>query len=138
MFIQRFSTGYAMNLPTELKYATTHEWARQETDGSLTIGVTDHAQDLLGDLVFAQLPAVGQKVAANEAICVLESVKTAADVHAPVSGVIAAINPAVQDAPEQINQDSYAAWLFRITPDHAADISRLLDAAQYKATIDAR
>ncbi|MDR1888119.1 MAG: glycine cleavage system protein GcvH [Zoogloeaceae bacterium] len=126
-----------MHIPNELKYAATHEWARQETDGELTIGITDYAQDLLGDLVFAQLPAVGQNVAAGEAICVLESVKTAADVHAPVSGVIAAINTALQDAPEQVNQDSYAAWLFRIVPGNAADFSSLLDAAQYKAAVDA-
>ncbi|GHT97893.1 glycine cleavage system H protein 2 [Betaproteobacteria bacterium] len=126
-----------MNLPDELKYAATHEWARQEMDGCLTIGITDYAQDLLGDLVFAQLPAVGQKVAANAPICVLESVKTASDVHAPVSGVIAAINTDLQDTPEQVNQDSYAAWLFRVTPDNAADFSALLNAAQYKATIDA-
>ncbi|MDR3054819.1 MAG: glycine cleavage system protein GcvH [Zoogloeaceae bacterium] len=126
-----------MNLPTELKYAATHEWARLETDGRLTIGITDYAQDLLGDLVFAQLPAVGQKVVANAPVCVLESVKTASDVHAPVSGIIAAINVALQDEPELVNQDSYAAWLFRIAPDHADDFSSLLDAAQYKATIDA-
>lgn len=126
-----------MNLPNELKYAATHEWARQETDGSLTVGITDYAQDLLGDLVFAQLPEVGRKVKANDAICVLESVKTASDAHAPVGGVIAAINTALQDAPELVNQDSYAAWLFRIVPDNAADFSALLSAAQYKATVDA-
>jgi glycine cleavage system H protein len=126
-----------MNLPNELKYAATHEWARQDTDGNITVGITDYAQDLLGDLVFAQLPAVGQAVKANAAICVLESVKTASDVHAPVGGVIVAINTALQDAPEQVNQDSYAAWLFRIAPANAADFSGLLDAAQYKATVDA-
>jgi glycine cleavage system H protein len=126
-----------MNLPTELKYAATHEWARQETDGNLTVGITDYAQDLLGDLVFAQLPAVGQQVTAGEAICVLESVKTASDVHAPESGVIAAINGDLSDAPELVNQDSYIAWLFRIVPANAADFSNLLDAAQYKATVDA-
>jgi glycine cleavage system H protein len=127
----------AMNIPNELKYAVTHEWIRQEADRSLAVGITDHAQDLLGDLVFVQLPTVGQKVKAGAAICVLESVKTAADVHAPVNGTIIAINTVLQDAPERINQDSYAAWLFCVLPENMADYAALLNATCYKAVVDA-
>ncbi len=126
-----------MNIPAELKYTASHEWVRLEADGTLTVGITDHAQDLLGDLVFVELPAVGQELAAAEESCVVESVKAAADVYAPVAGTVTAINEAVVEAPESVNQDAYAAWLFKLAPANAADLAGLLDAAGYKASIDA-
>ncbi len=126
-----------MNIPAELKYTASHEWVRLEADGSITVGITDHAQDLLGDLVFVELPAVGQELAAAQETCVVESVKAAADVYAPVAGTVTAINEAVVDAPESVNQDAYAAWLFKLAPANAADLAGLLDAAGYKAAVDA-
>jgi glycine cleavage system H protein len=121
-----------MNLPTELKYAPTHEWSRQESDGSLTVGITDHAQSTLGDVVFLQLPEVGQMVTAGEEIASIESVKAASGIHAPVSGSIVAINQATADTPESVNDDAYAAWMFRIQPTNPADFTALLDAASYE------
>ena len=126
-----------MNIPAELKYTASHEWVRLEADGSITVGITDHAQDLLGDLVFVELPEVGQELAAAQETCVVESVKAAADVYAPVAGTVTAINEAVVDAPESVNQDAYAAWLFKLAPANAADLGGLLDAAGYKAAVDA-
>jgi glycine cleavage system H protein len=126
-----------MNIPDELKYAPTHEWVRVETDASLTVGITDHAQDLLGDLVFVELPEVGKTLLAGEETCVLESVKAAADVYAPVTGTVIAVNEALKEAPERVNQDAYDAWLFRLLPANAADLDHLLDAAGYKAAVDA-
>ncbi|MDR2165154.1 MAG: glycine cleavage system protein GcvH [Zoogloeaceae bacterium] len=126
-----------MNIPAELKYTASHEWARPETDGSVTVGITNHAQELLGDMVFVELPETGRTLAAGEETCVLESVKAAADVYAPVAGRVVAVNDALVSAPEQINQDAYAAWLFRLAPDDAADLGKLLDAAAYRAVIDA-
>lgn len=126
-----------MNIPTNLKYAASHEWARLESDGTVTVGISDHAQDLLGDLVFIELPAVGAAVVAAQNVAVVESVKAAADVYAPLSGTVTEINNAVVDAPESVNQDAYAAWLFKLKPTNAADIDSLLDAAGYKAAVDA-
>jgi glycine cleavage system H protein len=126
-----------MNLPSDLKYTPSHEWARIEADASLTVGITDHAQDLLGDLVFVELPEIGRTLAAGEESGVLESVKAAADLYAPVAGTVIAINDEVKDAPERINQDAYAAWLFKLVPANAADLDTLLDAAGYKALVDA-
>lgn len=122
-----------MNLPTELRYAATHEWSRLEADGSLTVGITDHAQATLGDVVFIQLPEPGQQVKTGEEIAAIESVKAASGIHAPVSGSIVAINQAVADAPEMVNEDAYSAWLFRIAPSNAAELDQLLDAAGYEA-----
>lgn len=122
-----------MNLPAELRYAETHEWSRQEADGSLTVGITDHAQSTLGDVVFIQLPEPGRQVRAGEEIAAIESVKAASGIHAPVSGSIVAVNQAVADAPEKVNDDAYAAWLFRITPSNLAELDQLLDAAGYAA-----
>ena len=107
-----------MNLPTELKYAATHEWSRLEADGTLTVGITDHAQETLGDVVFIELPAVGRTVKAGEEIASIESVKAASGIHAPVSGSIVAINQATVDAPESVNDDAYTAWMFRIQPSN--------------------
>ncbi|MDP2823362.1 MAG: glycine cleavage system protein GcvH [Sulfuritalea sp.] len=127
-----------MTTPTNLKYAASHEWARQEADGSVTIGITDHAQEALGDIVFLELPAVGRVVKAGEECAVVESVKAASDIYSPVSGEVVNINQAAADAPESINADAYAAWLFRIKPSDsvkcAAELDALLDAAAYTAT----
>lgn len=125
-----------MNLPSELKYAATHEWSRRETDGTLTVGITDHAQETLGDVVFLQLPEVGRTVKAGEEIAMIESVKAASGIHAPVAGTVLAVNGAMVDAPEQVNADAYAAWMFRIQPDNPADYDALLDAAGYAAVAE--
>ena len=128
-----------MNAPTNLKYAASHEWARQETDGTVTIGITDHAQEALGDIVFLELPAIGRLVKAGEECAVVESVKAASDIYAPVSGEVVDINQAAADAPESLNADAYAAWLFRVKPADAAkcaaELGALLDAAAYAATV---
>ncbi|HRE18834.1 MAG TPA: glycine cleavage system protein GcvH [Rhodocyclaceae bacterium] len=123
-------------VPAELKYTKSHEWLRREADGTLTVGITDHAQEALGDLVFIELPDVDAHFAAEKEIAVVESVKAAADVYAPVSGTVVAVNQEVVDAPESLNQDAYAAWLFKIKPDNAADFDALLDAAGYQAVAD--
>ena len=120
-----------MTTPENLKYAGTHEWARLEADGEVTVGITFHAQEQLGDVVFVQPPAAGRKVKQGEACAVIESVKTASDIHAPVSGEVIAANSEVADKPERVNQDPYAAWLFRIRPDKPAELGALLDAAAY-------
>ncbi len=124
-----------MNIPADLRYTSSHEWLRRESDGTITIGITDHAQGQLGDLVFVELPAVGRKVAAGEACAVVESVKAASDVYAPIAGTIVARNDAVPAAPEAVNQDAYAAWLFRIRPADAGAMDSLLDARGYQAVI---
>jgi glycine cleavage system H protein len=124
-----------VNVPKELKYADSHEWMRAEDDGTVTVGITDHAQEALGDLVFIELPAVGRKVAAGEACAVVESVKAASDVYAPIAGEVVAANTAVTTAPESLNADAYTAWLFRIKPDDANALSSMLDAAAYEKLI---
>lgn len=123
-----------MNVPANLKYAKSHEWVRAEPDGTVTVGITDHAQDLLGDLVFIDLPEIGAEFAAEQEAAVVESVKAAADVYAPLAGVVTELNTAVADAPELVNQDAYAAWLFRMKPTSMADMDALLDAAAYIAS----
>ena len=125
------------NIPQDLKYTETHEWVRQEADGTLTIGITDHAQEALGDLVYIELPEVGRHVAARKEFIVVESVKAASDVYAPVSGTVTAVNEDLVAAPESLNQDAYAAWLVRLRPDNPADVDSLLDAAGYLAAADA-
>ena len=124
-----------MNIPGNLRYTTSHEWVRVEADGSLTIGVTDHAQEALGDVVFLELPDSGRAVAAGEAIAVIESVKAASDIYAPVAGEIIGSNQEAVDAPEAVNADAYATWLFKLKPANAADVDALLDAAGYEAAI---
>ena len=121
-----------MNIPKELKYTESHEWVRQEADGTVAIGITDHAQEQLGDIVFVESPKAGRKVAKGEAVGVVESVKAASDIYAPVAGEIVAGNDALADAPEQVNADAYGSWMFRIKPDNAADLGQLLDAAAYE------
>ena len=124
-----------MTTPTDLRYTASHEWIRTEADGTLTIGVTDHAQEALGDVVFLELPEAGRTVTAGEAVAVIESVKAASDIYAPVAGEIIANNQDAVDAPESVNADAYAAWLFKIKPANPADVSALLDAAGYEAAI---
>jgi glycine cleavage system H protein len=124
-----------MKVPGDLKYTDSHEWIRSESDGTVTIGITDHAQSALGDLVFVELPAVGRKLAAGEACAVVESVKAASDVYAPLAGDVVAINDALAGSPELVNQDAYAAWLFRMRPSDTNALSSLLDAAAYTKTV---
>ncbi|MBP7489598.1 MAG: glycine cleavage system protein GcvH [Azospira sp.] len=124
------------NVPADLKYTKSHEWVRLEADGSVTVGITDHAQEALGDLVFIELPEVGKTLAAGQEAAVVESVKAAADVYAPIAGSVTAVNEAVVDAPETLNQDAYAAWLFKLQPANAGDLGALLDAAAYGAVAD--
>jgi glycine cleavage system H protein len=120
-----------MNVPENLKYTESHEWVRVEADGTLIVGITDHAQEALGDLVFIELPAVGRTAKAGEAIAVVESVKAASDIYAPVAGEVIAVNPEVVDAPEKVNADAYANWLYKLKPAKGADLGALLDAAAY-------
>jgi len=120
-----------MNVPAELKYTESHEWVRVEADGTLSVGITDHAQGALGDLVFIELPAVGRKAKAGEAVTVVESVKAASDIYAPVAGEVTAVNREVADAPETVNADAYAHWLYKLAPANPGEIGKLLDAAAY-------
>ena len=124
------------NIPAELKYVSSHEWLRTEADGTVTVGITEHAQELLGDIVFIELPEVGTELAADEQAGVVESVKAASDVYAPIEGEIVAVNQALVDAPETANSDPYGdGWFFRIKPANAADLDGLLSAEQYAAEI---
>jgi len=124
-----------MNIPADLKYTESHEWVRAEDDGTVTVGITEYAQDALGDIVFVELPKVGKSYTAGDDAAVVESVKAASDIYAPVSGEVVAVNEDVASAPESINADAYSAWLFKIKPTDAAAIDGLLDAAAYgKAT----
>jgi len=125
-----------MNVPQELRYTASHEWVRSEADGTVSVGITDHAQEALGDLVFIELPAVGRKVAAEEACAVVESVKAASDIYAPVAGEVTAVNAELPGTPEVANDDPYAAWLFKLKPADAAAVGKLLDAAAYAATLE--
>ena len=125
-----------MSNPANLKYTASHEWIRSEADGTISIGITQHAQELLGDMVFVENPAVGRKLNAREECAVVESVKAAADVYAPVSGEVVAVNSELDSAPEKINADAYGAWMFKMRPDNAADVAALMDAAAYQAVVD--
>jgi glycine cleavage system H protein len=126
-----------MNIPADLKYTESHEWVRLELDGTLTVGITEYAQDALGDIVFVELPTVGKAYSAGSDAAVVESVKAASDIYAPVSGAVVAVNDAVAASPESINADAYSAWLFRLAPSDPAAFNGLLDAAAYgKATAD--
>ena len=121
-----------MNVPKDLRYTDSHEWVRRETDGTVSVGITDHAQEQLGDIVFVEAPKPGRKVAAGEAVGVVESVKAASDIYAPVAGEIVGANEELSATPEKVNQDAYAAWMYRLKPDNAADLDKLLDAAAYE------
>ena len=125
------------NIPSELKYAPSHEWVRNEGDGTYTVGISQHAQELLGDMVFVELPEVGDEVDAGEDCAVAESVKAASDIYAPISGEIVAINEELEDAPETVNNDAYGdGWLFRIKASEESELDNLLDAEGYAHTID--
>jgi len=121
-----------MKLPPELRYTETHEWVRREADGTLSVGITDHAQEQLGDIVFLELPDAGRSVAKGESVGVVESVKAASDIYAPVAGEIVAANAELSTAPEKVNEDAFAAWLYRIRPSDAAAADKLLDAKAYE------
>ena len=123
------------DIPAELRFAESHEWARLETDGTVTVGISDHAQEALGDVVFVELPEVGREVARGEEIVVIESVKAASDIVAPIAGVITAVNEALPDAPGAVNDDAMAAWFFRIKPAAGESIDGFMDEAAYQALI---
>ena len=118
--------------PSELKYASSHEWARLEEDGTITIGISDHAQEALGDVVFVELPELGDRLAAGDEAGVVESVKAASDIYAPVSGEVIAINEVLEDEPETVNSDPYNdGWFFRLRPDDTSELENLLGAEEY-------
>jgi glycine cleavage system H protein len=121
-----------MKTPKDLRYTASHEWVRRESDGTLAVGITDHAQEQLGDIVFVEPPQVGRRVAAGEAVGVVESVKAASDIYAPVAGEIVGANATLGGEPQQVNEDAFAAWIYRIKPSNAADVDKLLDAAAYE------
>jgi len=121
-----------MKLPHDLRYTASHEWVRRESDGTVSVGITDHAQEQLGDIVFVESPQTGRTVKAGETVGVVESVKAASDIYAPIAGEIVATNGELGDAPEKVNEDAFAAWMYRIKPANAADIDKLLDAAAYE------
>jgi glycine cleavage system H protein len=125
-----------MNIPTDLKYTESHEWVRLEADGTLTVGITEYAQDALGDIVFVELPQVGKSFTAGDDAAVVESVKAASDIYAPVGGTVTEVNQSVADAPDSINEDAFGAWLFKLKPNDANAINGLLDADAYGKTTE--
>lgn len=126
-----------MALPNDRKYVSTHEWARLEPDGSVAVGITEHAQSQLGDLVFVELPSLGRKLAKAEECAVVESVKAASDLYAPIAGEVIAVNEALSDSPEKINEDANSSWIFRLRPVNVAELDELLDAQGYEAVLAA-
>ena len=126
-----------MNTPDHLKYTPAHHWVKQEPDGTVTVGITFHAQEALGDVVFVQGPEAGRRVRQGEAAGEIESVKAASDLIAPVAGEVIALNTEVADRPERVNSDPYGTWLFRMRPERAADVDALPDAAAYRKIVDA-
>jgi len=125
------------NVPAELKYASSHEWVRSEGNGVYTVGITEHAQELLGDMVFVDLPEVGREVAAGEDCAVAESVKAASDIYSPISGEIIAVNGELEGSPELVNSEPYGAgFLFQIKASDEAELANLLDAEAYAASVD--
>lgn len=124
-----------MNIPAELKYTSSHEWVRVEADGTIAVGITEFAQDALGDIVFVDLPKVGQALTAGKDCAVIESVKAAGDIYAPVTGEVVAVNDAVVDAPDSINSDAFSAWLFKLKPANMADVDGLMNAEDYAKNI---
>ncbi|HET7549276.1 MAG TPA: glycine cleavage system protein GcvH [Usitatibacter sp.] len=121
-----------MKLPQDLRYTESHEWVRREADGTVAIGITDHAQGELGDIVFVEPPQPGRKVKAGEAVGVVESVKAASDIYAPVAGEIVAANAELSTSPERVNADAFGAWIYRLRPDDPSHVERLLDAEGYR------
>ncbi|MEQ6291744.1 glycine cleavage system protein GcvH [Vogesella sp. GCM10023246] len=126
------------NIPAELKYVSSHEWLRLEADGTVTVGITEHAQELLGDIVFVELPTVGSALGDGEQAGVVESVKAASDIYAPIAGEVLEVNGELEATPDLANSEPYGAgWFFKIKPANAADLDKLLDAAAYAAEIGA-
>ncbi|MBD3874400.1 glycine cleavage system protein GcvH [Pseudomonas kunmingensis] len=125
------------NIPSDLRYAASHEWARLEADGSITVGISDHAQEALGDVVYVELPEVRRQLNAGQEAGVVESVKAASDIYAPVAGEVIAVNEALADSPELVNSDPYGSWFFRLQPSDTSELDKLLDAAGYQAACDA-
>ena len=125
------------NVPTELKYAKSHEWVRDEGDGTVTVGISDHAQEQLGDLVFVELPEVGDSLVAGNECAVVESVKAASDIYSPVSGEVIEVNQALADAPETVNEDAFGnGWLFKVRLSDSAQLDELLDADGYAEAVE--
>jgi glycine cleavage system H protein len=125
-----------MSIPTHLKYSKSHEWVKSEADGTVTVGITHHAQELLGDMVFIELPEVGRVLKQKEECAVAESVKAAADVYSPISGEVIAVNSPLTDEPGKINEDAYSAWLFKLKPTNTAELDGLLDATAYNELVE--
>lgn len=125
-----------MSIPTHLKYSKSHEWVKSEADGTVTVGITHHAQELLGDMVFIELPEVGRVLKQKEECAVAESVKAAADVYSPISGEVTAVNSPLVDEPGKINEDAYSAWLFKLKPSNAAELDGLMDATAYNELVE--
>lgn len=125
-----------MSIPSDIKYADTHEWARKETDGSVSVGISHHAQDQLGDIVFVENPQIGRQLKKGEECGVVESVKAASDIYAPLSGEVVAVNDELVEAPEKINESAYDAWMFRLRPTDLHEMDALLDAAGYKKLVE--
>ncbi|AMN77826.1 MULTISPECIES: glycine cleavage system protein GcvH [Pseudomonas] len=123
------------DIPADLRFAESHEWARLEADGTVTVGISDHAQEALGDVVFVELAEVGAQFDAAGQAGVVESVKAASDIYAPVAGEVIAVNEELSGSPELLNSDPYGAWIFKLKPSNPADLEKLLDAAGYKAAI---
>jgi glycine cleavage system H protein len=123
------------DIPAELRFAESHEWARLEADGTVTVGISDHAQEALGDVVFVELTEVGKVFAAGDQAGVVESVKAASDIYAPIAGEVIAINEELSGSPELLNSDPYGAWIFKLKPSDKAELDKLLDAGGYKAAI---
>jgi glycine cleavage system H protein len=125
------------SIPPNLKYLESHEWARAEADGTVTVGISDHAQGALGDLVFVEVPDVGRTLTKGGAAAVVESVKAASDVYSPISGEVVAINDALSASPELVNQDPYGqGWLFKVKPSNSTEMSQLLDASAYGKVVE--
>jgi glycine cleavage system H protein len=125
------------NIPQELKYTQTHEWVSSEADGTMRVGITDHAQEALGDLVFVELPAVGDQIDQGDSCAVVESVKAASDIYSPITGEVVAVNEDLEDDPGIINNDPYGdGWLFAVTPGDETEVEAMLDAAAYEESLE--
>ncbi|OLS63206.1 glycine cleavage system protein GcvH [Pseudomonas putida] len=122
-------------IPADLRYAESHEWARLEADGTVTVGISDHAQQALGDVVFVELPEVGTVFGAGDASGVVESVKAASDIYSPVGGEVIAVNDDVRDSPELVNEEVYESWFFKLKPSNTADLDKLMSAEEYAKAI---
>jgi len=122
--------------PNDRRYAKSHEWALLEADGTVSVGISDHAQEALGDVVFVELPEVGKQLAAGQEAGVVESVKAASDIYAPISGEVIAVNEALEGSPEQLNAEPYQSWIFRLKPTDTSELDNLLDSNAYQASID--